>query len=476
MTAGIVTRWMSFEEHGEQILSARRQVYVEEQGFEPDIISLPYEAEGLHLGAFQGDRLIAAVSAYVHENNPAVISRYGLPPVEGRIVQFGKRLALPEHRGAGLSGALVAILMRAVYETLRPQYAFCTLAGVHRELEAHYTEVFGFSPRAEIGGQSPAPLVMTLSDEPRLRAAYLKTRRLSDEEARRLGLEIPSLVRFLERTGRLSLVAFEKLKEENLYSAPLSLKDELPRLSAQTRVLYREQKSRLDAVDFPDSPARILDLGSGPGVYLSLLTRESKLRDYEFVGLEASIQMVLYSRLNRPDLRWIHANAYDTGEPDQSYDVVHSNFLFMHLLCPALGLREIHRLLKPGGLFYIFEVDDSTFTGPPAITELVEEHCDLSMSNRRLMSTLPALARQHGFELAQHFSTRVTNAATQQDPTISGDTMALSRVIFWGLLSFMGQREELAEKFRAAQELYFNSPCEISVQIPTHVFRKVSEQ
>ncbi len=50
--------------------------------------------------------------------------------------------------------------------------------------------------------------------------------------------------------------------------------------------------------------------------------------------------------------------------------------------------------------------------------------------------------------------------------------MLLDRLTMWSLYAFVGQRAELTAHFKAAQEVYFHSDCEMSVCIQTHVYRK----
>ncbi|WP_344968934.1 hypothetical protein [Streptosporangium fragile] len=42
----------------------------------------------------------------------------------------------------------------------------------------------------------------------------------------------------------------------------------------------------------------------------------------------------------------------------------------------------------------------------------------------------------------------------------------------WGLLSFVRSQKSSAEIFQRAQDHYFRTECEISLDIETHVYRK----
>jgi ubiquinone/menaquinone biosynthesis C-methylase UbiE len=48
---------------------------------------------------------------------------------------------------------------------------------------------------------------------------------------------------------------------------------------------------------------------------------------------------------------YIEASAYSTGLESESFDLVHMRLLLCHLTEPARVLREVYRLLKPGGVF-----------------------------------------------------------------------------------------------------------------------------
>jgi ubiquinone/menaquinone biosynthesis C-methylase UbiE len=50
-----------------------------------------------------------------------------------------------------------------------------------------------------------------------------------------------------------------------------------------------------------------------------------------------------------PPIEYIETSAYETGLPSDSFDLIHIRFLLCHLNEPVRALREVYRLLKPGG-------------------------------------------------------------------------------------------------------------------------------
>ena len=401
-------------------------------------------------------------------------NRTGSPPGSVRVVQYSKRAELKPYRGSRIAETLAVTMGRMVYEVLRPRYTFLLLQGRHVILKDYYCRAFGFEVHGMIAGPEGERAVLHTRPGDSMRKAYAKLRKMSEPLWAELEHLPQSLVKHLDETGRMDLVPIAAINQENLYSAPLSLKDELPRLSAQTRVLFAEQKPRVEAVDFPKPPARLLDVGAGPGVYLSALGRSEKFKGYELLGLDVSKEMVMYAKLNRPDLQWLHTSAYDTKQEDASIDVVHLNFVFIHLLSPALALREFHRILRPGGLLYVVDVNDSTFDGPEEMKSLMDAHHDLYEGDRNVMNQLPRLCPEWNLEPVQSFSSRIRNAGVTPEPVFLPDEVRLDRIKMWGMFSFLGQREELAEYLKVAHEFYFSSVCEISISVQTQVYRKAA--
>jgi SAM-dependent methyltransferase len=93
---------------------------------------------------------------------------------------------------------------------------------------------------------------------------------------------------------------------------------------------------------------RVLDVACGTGV----LTREAARRagpGGAVTGLDLSPEMLAVAARLSPELRWQQGSADALPFPDQSFDAVVSQFGLMFFPDPVVGLREMMRVLVPGG-------------------------------------------------------------------------------------------------------------------------------
>jgi SAM-dependent methyltransferase len=93
---------------------------------------------------------------------------------------------------------------------------------------------------------------------------------------------------------------------------------------------------------------RVLDVACGTGV----LTRAAAIRTGQsgaVSGLDLSPRMLAVARRLSPTLTWREGSAEALPFPDESFDAVVSQFGLMFIPDPALALREMMRVLKPGG-------------------------------------------------------------------------------------------------------------------------------
>lgn len=96
---------------------------------------------------------------------------------------------------------------------------------------------------------------------------------------------------------------------------------------------------------------RVLDVASGEGYGSHLLARHAA----SVVGIDVSADAVTHasSRYAAANLRYVAASCVQISEPDASFDVIVSFETIEHITEHEAFLREVDRLLAPGGLFII---------------------------------------------------------------------------------------------------------------------------
>jgi len=101
---------------------------------------------------------------------------------------------------------------------------------------------------------------------------------------------------------------------------------------------------------------RAIDIGTGPGQIVLKLSRAPALRDWHFVGVDRSPNMIARARSNsghalagNPRVQFQVADGNRLDFPDCSFDLVMCNSVLHHLAEPRRVLSEIARLVKPSG-------------------------------------------------------------------------------------------------------------------------------
>ncbi|MCG8572071.1 MAG: methyltransferase domain-containing protein [Spirochaetes bacterium] len=90
--------------------------------------------------------------------------------------------------------------------------------------------------------------------------------------------------------------------------------------------------------------AKILEIGSATGLFLNYV----KQLGYQETGIEICQPSVEYGR-KKYGVNLLNCQLEEANFKDQSFDFVHFSHLIEHLNRPDLFLKEIYRILKPGG-------------------------------------------------------------------------------------------------------------------------------
>lgn len=106
----------------------------------------------------------------------------------------------------------------------------------------------------------------------------------------------------------------------------------------------------------------LLELGAGPGA----ATRELRRRVPRVTSLEYNhnFAAALHLRSSGNGIGVLQADAARLPFPDRTFSSVISVLMLHHLASPELQDRafaEIHRVLRPGGVFLALEIQDSWF-------------------------------------------------------------------------------------------------------------------
>lgn len=114
----------------------------------------------------------------------------------------------------------------------------------------------------------------------------------------------------------------------------------------------------LRAGKFPGG--RCLDIGCGQGNTTRMLAEV--LEPAECIGLDYDSKLVAYAEAqpgNQDGTRFVQGNAMQLDFPDASFDVVFTRYLLVHMTDPMAVIREMMRVVKPGGKVIAFEPDCS---------------------------------------------------------------------------------------------------------------------
>ncbi len=158
----------------------------------------------------------------------------------------------------------------------------------------------------------------------------------------------------------------------------------------------------------PGVNGRVLEVGCGTGATLRALVRRPDFKG-RAVGVDQSADFIGAARKFLAGEPFVDRVEFDVGDahslgfPDASFDIVFAHTLISHVTDPLSVLKEIVRLVKPGGKLAIFDGDYASMTyalpdhdlGQRLDAALVKA----SFNNPRIMRDLPRMMPEFGLKL-----------------------------------------------------------------------------
>ncbi|MCP4153062.1 MAG: class I SAM-dependent methyltransferase [bacterium] len=127
----------------------------------------------------------------------------------------------------------------------------------------------------------------------------------------------------------------------------------------------------------------VLDIGCGPGLITAQLA--SFLSPGHITGIDIDDQLLTEARKKQQEsglenVVFQKGDVYNLDFPAASFDFVYARLLFQHLSEAQLALDNMTKLLKPGGIVCISDIDDnwlSIYPEPAGFPEFIQKAADI---------------------------------------------------------------------------------------------------
>jgi ubiquinone/menaquinone biosynthesis C-methylase UbiE len=215
-------------------------------------------------------------------------------------------------------------------------------------------------------------------------------------------------------------------------SDPLEFGD---REAEYLEVFYRSadilRRRRLVAQAVSAQPGeRLLDVGCGPGFYvaeMAPLVGDSG----NVTGVDPSREMLAAAArrtADQPNVTLLEGEALDLPVPSDAFDTAYSVQVLEYVPDTEAALRELHRVLRPGGRLVVWDVDWETVSwhsADPDRMQRVLHAWDDHLSHPALPQTLAAAMTRSGFEDVRAEG----HAFVNTDAGIDGDSSGVMRFV-----------------------------------------------
>jgi len=137
--------------------------------------------------------------------------------------------------------------------------------------------------------------------------------------------------------------------------------EELARLKMQATVALETEKKAWERAGLKPG-MQVLDLACGPGFTSCELAKT--IGEGHVTGVDINEELIAIAHQaqaseNVHNASFTTGNLYELALPDNHFDFVYARFLFQHLDRPQAALEQILRVLKPGGILCVLDIDDN---------------------------------------------------------------------------------------------------------------------
>ena len=183
----------------------------------------------------------------------------------------------------------------------------------------------------------------------------------------------------------------------------IGIKTELNRLEAQVNIGWEKELRTLKLLGLKDN-VKILEIGSGPGFVTERLlnafpSSHIVCLDIDEVMLNIAKKRLLHYGNNR--LSIMQGNVMNMKIKDDLFDFVVVRLVFQHLKDPIGALKEIFRVLKPGGKVIITDIDSGMWgVSEPEVNKVINKFGNIQKAgggDRKIGRKLLKILKSSGF-------------------------------------------------------------------------------